>query len=239
MPKYQPATDYVDEAATEIDHAPHWSLHRASLQRMRAEVPSRVSPPPVPVRMPPALQVSSVRRAPLPPPARPFYSYAETAAAQHLDTERVAPLPMSSLRPTWLEWLATSWTRFAAPACGAIAGLILVVGYLAYSSQRGAGIATAAAPAGPIVMPAEIAMMAPAPSEDAAEAIAETPVEVPAREPTVSPISPVAKVIAQTRRGGGKRVASIKRPSSSSSKRRPIRLNDSTPLGDLRPSRSR
>ncbi len=232
MPKYQPATDYVDDAATEIDHAPHWSFNRASLQRMRADVPSLASSPTLPVRMPPAVQMSSVRRAPLPPPARPFYSYAETQAAQHLDTERVAPLPMSALRPTWLEWLATSWTRFAAPACGAIAGLIFVVGYLAYSSQRGAGIATAAATAGPIVMPAEIAMTAPAPSEDI-----DAPSEVPAREPTVSPIAPVAKAIAQTKRGGGKRIASTKRPSAS--KRRPIRLNDSTPLGDLRPSRSR
>ncbi len=181
MPTYPHPTDYADDAATEIDRQPHWS------------VGGRVS---------------------LPPP-REFYSYSEQCGAQHLDTERVTPL---SLRPTWMERLALAWPKLAAPACGAIAGLILVVGYLAYANQPRTVIAATAAP---ITMPAEIALAVPAPRD-----------EVPVREPTVSPISPVAKVIAATKRTNSK-------PTKRVGKRAPVRINDTTPLGDLRPSRSR
>ncbi|CAN5834416.1 hypothetical protein BH11MYX3_BH11MYX3_46050 [soil metagenome] len=139
-----------------------------------------------------------------------FYSYSEDCAAQEVHTERVTPL---SLRPTWLERLALVWPRLAAPACGAIAGLILVVGYLAYANQPGVAIAATAAP---IAIHTEtIAMTVEAPVDEA-----------PAREPTVSPISPVAKIIAATKRPA-KQTKRVKRA--------PVRINDSTPLGDLRP----
>jgi hypothetical protein len=153
----------------------------------------------------------------------PFYSYAESQTQYGLDTERVVPLPMSSLRPSWEELLVKAWQRFAVPACGMIAGLIFVVGYLAYSSQRGVAIASSASPSAPIVMPA-IAMSAESPSEDESPAPA-------VRMPTVSEVHANPAKTA-------KRVAPTKRVASSG-KRRPIRLNDATPLGDLRPSRSR
>jgi hypothetical protein len=238
--KYQPATDYADEPATEIDREPHWSSLRQSLAQMtsralpraqtvRPELPA----PRLPPRLPPAVQRSAANftpSAPLPvvaPPEPvymlPFYSHAESQAQYGLDTERVAPLPMSSIRPSWEELLVKTWQRFAAPICGGIAGLIFVVGYLAYSSQSGAAIASSATPVAPIVMP-EIAMTAPV--ED------EAPVVSPAAiaQPTVAEVH-VAKPAKATKRPA-KRVAS-------SGKRQRIRLNDATPLGDLRPSRSR
>ena len=228
--KYQPASDYTDDASTEIDREPHWSSLRASLVTVRAQTVRPALPP----RLPPAVQRSAA--APVPPrPAPvymlPFYSYAESQAQYGLDTERVAPLPMSALRPDWSVALAKLWSRFAAPACGAIAGLIFVVGYLAYSSQSGrAAIAATATHAAPIVMPA-IAMSTDAPSDDEGE-----PPAPAVMVPTVSEVhvaKPVKRAVA------GKRIASPKRVATSSSKRRPIRLNDATPLGDLRPSRSR
>ena len=182
-------------------------------------------------------------RAPLPPPQRPFYSYAEECARQHLVTERVPRLPAPGLRRTWAELLEGAWSRFAAPACGLIAGLIFVVGYLAYSSQRGAGIATSAASVAPIVMPAEVAMASPAETDEIAPRVVAVD-----REPTVAAVNPPSE---PTRRAKAVRAAprsasadelparaSVSRKASAT-KRRPIRLNDATPLGDLRPSRSR
>ncbi len=225
-------SDYAEDLATEIDHGPHWSQRRA------ATVPPELANAPLPPRLPRAYQVSAVptagRAVQVAPAVRiaavsyapgrvPFYSHAEQAAqqpafysyaeTQQLDTERVAPLPMSSLRPDWMELLDRAWTRFAVPVVGMIAGLIFVVGYLAYSSQGGNVIAGAAAAveAAPIVMPAEVAVAAEAPIADA---------PVAPREPTVTKVN-------------------AKPPVKKASKRRPVRLNDSTPLGDLRPSRSR
>jgi hypothetical protein len=196
-------------------------------QTVRPELPA----PRLPPRLPPAVQRSAANQTPSAPlpvivPANamlPFYSYAESQPQYGLDTERVAPLPMSSLRPSWEELLVKAWQRFAAPICGGIAGLIFVVGYLAYSSQSRAAIASSATQVAPIVMPAEIAMTAPV--ED------EAPVVSPAAvaEPTVAEVH-IAKPAKAKR--PAKRVAS-------SSKRRPVHLNDATPLGDLRPSRSR
>ncbi len=232
--KYQPASDYADESATELDREPHWSSLRASLVRVRAQtVRPELPAPRLPPRLPPAVQRSAANltpSAPLPVADEPiymlpFYSYAESQPQYGLDTERVAPLPISSLRPSWEELLVRTWERFAAPICGAIAGLIFVVGYLAYSSQNGAAIASSAAQIAPIVLPAEIAMTAPA-DDDA-------PVVSPAAlaEPTVGEVH-TAKPAKSTRRPA-------KRVVASSSKRRSVRLNDSTPLGDLRPGRSR
>ena len=231
--KYQPASDYADESATELDREPHWSSLRASLVRVRAQtVRPEIPAPRLPPRLPPAVQRSAANltpNAPLPVADEPvyllpFYSYAESQPQYGLETERVAPLPISSLRPSWEELLVRTWERFAAPICGAIAGLIFVVGYLAYSSLSGAAIASSAAQIAPIVMPAEIAMTAPA--DDA-------PVVSPAAlaEPTVSEVH-TAKPANATRRPA-------KRVANTSNKRRPIRLNDFTPLGDLRPGRSR
>lgn len=224
-------SDYAEDLATEIDHGPHWSLRRAATVRPelaaapllpRAYQVSAVPTVGRAVQVAPAVRIAAVSYAPV---RLPFYSHAEQEAAQQpafyshaeaqqLDTERVAPLPMSSLRPDWMELLDRAWTRFAVPVVGMIAGLILVVGYLAYSSQAGNVIAGAAAAveATPIVMPAEVAV---AVAEEAP--VAEAPVAP--REPTVTKVNA--------------------KPMKKASKRRPVRLNDSTPLGDLRPSRSR
>ena len=222
-------SDYADEAATEIDREPHWSSLRASLVRVRAQT---VRPEvPVPPRLPPTVQRSAASVTPIAPlpvvaPLLPFYSYAESQPQYGLDTELVAPLPMSSLRPSWEELLVNTWQRFAAPICGAIAGLIFVVGFLAYSSQRGAAIASSATPIAPIVMPAEIAMTAPidepvvSPAALAEPTVAEVHTAKPAKSPAAQRVAPTKRL-------------------ASSGKRRPVRINDATPLGDLRPSRTR
>jgi len=224
--------DYVDDDATVIDAGPHWSMARVSRAHLSLVPPSPPSPLPPPRPRP--LQISAVApRVPLPPPLRApvaFYSYAEEAARQHLDTERVAPLPMSELESPWLGWLATAWQRFAAPACGLIAGLILVVGYLASSSQ-GAAIATTAAPSTAIRLPTELALQAPEPIEPV---LAEPP---PAAEvePTLvaEPAAALAAHVPVKRSAPKKRVSTASR-----AKRGPIRIDASTPLGNLRPSRS-
>ena len=201
--------DYdVADDATEIDIGPHWSASRRSLQ---------VLPRPV--------QISAAGRVALPPPLRApvaFYSYAEESARRHCDTERVVPLSMSDLESPWL---TNTWQRFAAPACGLIAALIFVVGYLAYSSQGGA-VATAAAPAPAIVMPVDVAVSEEAPVE----------VEAPSATETIR----AETVPATSKHAATKRIAAKKRVTSTSSKtkRRPIRFDASTPLGNLRPSRS-
>ncbi len=213
--------DYdVEDDATEIDAGPHWSIQRVSLATMPQPRP--------PLPRPPLRRPAATLPAPLRTPA--FYSYAEEAARQHLDTERVAPLPMSDLESPWIVRLAAAWQRFAAPACGLIAGLILVVGYLATSSQGGS-IATAAAPAPELVMPVAISVTAPDPVED---------VRLDAPPPSVASTTAAEPATAPPSRVPAKRVAPKKRviSTASRSKRRPIRFDTSTPLGNLRPSRS-
>jgi len=210
--------DYdVEDDATVIDAGPHWSIQRASLARMPRPQPPL---PPPPLRRP-----AATLPAPLRAPA--FYSYAEEAARQHLDTERVAPLAMSDLESPWIVRLAAAWQRFAAPACGLIAGLILVVGYLASSSPTGA-IATAPAPTPAIILPVEAA---------ASTALVE---DVRTDAPPVAAVATAEPVAAPPSRVPAKRVASKKRAiaTASRSKRGPIRIDASTPLGNLRPSRS-
>jgi len=177
-------------------------------------------------------------RAPLPPPLRAptgFYSYAEdNARQQQLDTERVAPLSMSDLESPWLTHLHGAWQRFAAPALGMIAALILVVGYLAYSSQSG-GNATSAALAPTLTMPV---VVAPIVTEDSFN----LPVDAPAASPRIPTVPEAAEAPAP--RATSKRMSPKKRISTSSTsstaskgKRRPVRIDTSTPLGNLRPSR--
>jgi hypothetical protein len=228
-------SDYTEDLATEIEHGPHWSQRRALT--VRPELATAPLPPRLPrayqvsavptvgraVQVAPAVRIAAVSYAPV---RVPFYSHAEQQAAQQpafysytesqqLDTERVAPLPMSSLRPDWMELLDRAWTKFAVPAVGMIAWLIFVIGYLAYSSQGGKAVAGAAASAdaAPIVMATEVAIAEEAP-------VAAPVVPLAMREPTVTKVNPKP---------------AVKR----ASKRRPVRVNDSTPLGDLRPSRSR
>jgi hypothetical protein len=246
-------SDYTDAGATEIEHGPHWS----QLPRVapRPEIAER----PVPPRLPRAQQINAADRIvaptsplvpplrasarPLPPAAAPvaFYSFAEEQAALALpqnpwaiDTERVEPLPYGSIRPGWLDVLDRMWSRFAAPALGMIAGLILVVGYLAYSTQA-APVASAASSARPVapavVMTAEIEELAelapPMPAVMTAEieqAVAPAPELSPAvREPTVARVNAAQPAVKPAR---------VKK-----NRRAPVRINDATPLGDLRPSR--
>jgi len=87
-------------------------------------------------------------------------------------------------------------------------------------------------------MPAAVAIPAPAPTavDEVDDATTE---EAPQVEPTIE-APPAAKAIAAPKRAPAKHVATPKkRIVASLGKRRPIRLNDATPLGDLRPSRSR
>ncbi len=242
--------DYVENDATEIDHGPHWSSRRVSLgimpppvQRSAAPLPplrtSAVGTPhtgaPVVMHAPVVMRAPVVARTPLPPPLRApvaFYSYAEEAARQHLDTERVAPLPMSDLEDPWLSHLHGAWQRFAAPALGLIAALIFVVGYLAYSSQSRGGNATSAALAPTLTMPVEVA---PIVTDDSFNLPVEAPAAAP-RTPTVPDASDAPPRTATKRMSSKKRVASSS--SASKGKRRPIRFDTSTPLGSLRPGRN-
>lgn len=247
-----PYTPEHDDEATQIDSAPHWSSVRQSLVGMKAApaktraqtvrpelaarvVPKRPPPLPVPPRLPPAVQRRAITpAAPLPVVAAtsymlPFYSHAEAQPQYGVETERVDPLPMSSLRPDWYVSLAKLWSRYAAVACGAIAGLIFVVGYLAYASQNRAAIASAAVPAPRIVMPVEVAVAEPV-AEPAPLAVRAPTIP----EPAVTEVADEAAIAKPVKRQAAKRVAT-----KQASKRRPIHLNDSTPLGDLRPSRSR
>lgn len=263
--KYQP--EQSDEA-TVVDLEPHWSSVRNSLMRVRAQAaqpapvrgvrvaqvvqvapivpiapaapitPPRLAKGTVPPPLPPAIPRSAASVVPVAPrpiaPPRPVYMLPTTVTAEPqygLETERVAPLPLSSLRPSWETTLVNVWQRFAAPICGAIAGLIFIVGYLAYSSQGGRAVAASAAP---VAMPTDVAIVMPVEAPAAEPAAMEEPVVSPAAlaEPTVSEVRVVRPAKATKRvSSSSKRVAS--------SKRRPIHLNDSTPLGDLRPSRSR
>jgi hypothetical protein len=195
--------DYVENDATEIDQGPHWSAGRASIPR--------VIPP-----LPRPVQVSAVR-VPLPAPLRPptaFYSYAEASAQRADITERVAPLPMSDLAP-WFTLLGQVWQRFAAPIVGGIAGLIFIVGYLAYSTSQPDAVESSATHAPAITMPVAIS-----------------------DEPIVED-APVARVPTVPERVEAPAHAKVKHAKKkSSAKRRPVRLDTSTALGNLRPSRS-
>lgn len=232
-------TPTTDDEATVIDHGPHWSAR-----------PLTTLPRPV--------QKSSVQPT-LPGPyqlPRTFYSYAEEQASLALDTECVAPLPMSSLRPDWQIWLGAKWARYAVPFCGVVAGLILIVGYLALGGERRAVAAAASTTPSAIVMRVD----GPAPtSRDAAvrkaiamarSGAAAAPTEMPmvdveeaattgtivAAEPDEIEMDaiPMQKPAKHAVKHGTRA-----KPSMSSTKRGPIKLNAKTALGDLRVSRSR
>lgn len=229
-------SDYTDAGATEIEHGPHWSqLPRVAPRPSLAALPK---PPPLPR----AQQINAADRivAPTPAPVLPpaaapvaFYSFAEEQAALasptdghlassasnpwNVETARVDPLPYGSIRPSWLDALDRFWSRFAAPSLGVIAGLILVIGYLAYSSQAApiASAATSARPVAPaVVMTAEIE-----------EADAPAPEPAAMRAPTVAQVNVAPPPV------------TAKPMRAKKAKRGPVRLNDATPLGDLRPSR--
>lgn len=224
----------TDDEATVIDRGPHWSV--------------RPLPP-----LPRPVQKSAVAAAP--PVARTapyvlpttFYSYAEEQSALALDTECVAPLPISEIRPDWQIWLAAKWARYAVPFCGAVAGLALVIGYLALGGERRAVAASATSTSaivmrvdGPapshrdsavrdaIAMARTGAAVAPAPLVEIEEAattgtvVAAAPGEI---EMDAVPMQRPAKHVAKH----------AARPA----KRGPIKLNASTALGDLRVSRTR
>lgn len=227
---------HTDDEATVIEHGPHWSA-----------APMTTLPRPV--------QRSSVQAMPAPGPymlPQIFYSHAEHEASLALDTECVAPLPMSSLRPDWQLWIAAKWQRYAVPFCGAVAGLVLVLGYLALGGERPAIAASAAPSSSAIVMHVDapaptsrdaavrnaIAMarsgaaVAPAEMVDIEEAattgtiVAAEPEEI---EMDAVPMQKPAKHV----------VKHAKRAKAVSTKRGPIKLNATTPLGDLRVGRSR
>ena len=163
MHPHSPSDD-ADEP-TMIEDGPHWSA-RPLMALPRAVPVSNVRvavPPPVPSprRLPPPPVVIAATRV-------PFYSYAEEQASGALDTECVAPLPMyddstPSLRPDWQLWIAARWKQLAVPACGVVAGLILVVGYLALGGNRQAVAASARATT-PVVHTAPIVMHVDAPA---------------------------------------------------------------------------
>ncbi len=228
--------DYTDVAATEIDHGPHWSQRVAP----RASLAALPKPPPLPR----AQQVNAADRIVVPTPVAPplphaaapvaFYSFAEEQAARTqsdsrlassahdpwaLDTARVDPLPFGSIRPGWLDALDRMWSKYAAPALGVIAGLILVVGYLAYSTQA-APIASAASASRPVAPPVVMTAEIEAPAQDLPATVQELPAAVQAPTVTQVNVAPVAKP------------ARVKK-----AKRGPVHINDATPLGDLRPSR--
>jgi hypothetical protein len=229
---YLPTTD---DEATVIDHGPHWSAR-----------PMTTLPRPV--------QKSSVQpTAPVPGPymlPTPFYSYAEEQASMALDTECVAPLPMSSLRPDWQLWIAAKWTRYAVPFCGAAAGLILIIAYLALGGENRAVAASAATPSA-IVMHVD----GPAPtSRDAAvrkaiamarSGAAAAPTEMVDIEEAATTGTIVAaeadeiEMDAVPMKRPAKHVVKHSKRAKPSSKRGPIKLNAKTALGDLRVGRSR
>ncbi len=222
---------YTDDEATVIDNGPHWSAR-----------PMTTLPRPV--------QRSSARAISPGPYMLPqtFYSHAEEQSALALDTECVAPLPLSSIRPDWQIWLGSTWSRFAVPFCGAIAGLVLIIGYLALGGERRA-VAAAATPSA-IVMRVDgpaptsrdaavrhaIAMVrttgTPTPMVEIQEAattgtiVAAEPGEI---EMDAVPMHKPAKHV----------VKQGKRAKRASAKRAPLELNTKTALGDLRVSRSR
>lgn len=181
--------------------------------------------------------------------ARPMTTQGDALA---LDTECVAPLPMSSLRPDWQIWLATTWARFAVPFCGAAAGLILILSYLALGSEKHAVAASvSAASSSAIVMRVD----GPAPTDrDAAVRHAIAMARSGATAPSATPMVDIEEAAttgtivaaepdeiemdAVPMQRPAKHVVR-KRPTHGATKRGPITLNAATALGDLRVNRSR
>ncbi len=246
---------HTDDEATVIDNGPHWSAR-----------PMTTLPPPVQrssVRAArPAIQpmlvnarVTPLVRDPVPGPymlPRAFYSFAEEQSAAALDTECVAPLPLTEIRPDWQIWLAAKWSRFAVPFCGAVAGLALVIGYLALGGETRA-VAAAATSSSAIVMRVD----GPAPTNrDAAVrnaiTMARSGAAVPAETPMVDieEAATTGTIVAAAhdeiemdavpmQRPAKHVVKATKRAKPASTKRGPIKLNANTALGDLRVGRSR
>jgi hypothetical protein len=241
---------HTDDEATVIDTGPHWSA-RPLTTLPRPVQRSSAHPPLASVR--PARLVQD----PVPGPymlPRTFYSFAEERSAAALDTECVAPLPMSEIRPDWQIWLAATWARFAVPLCGAAAGLILIISYLALGGEtRGVAAAATTTSTSAIVMRVD----GPAPTNrDAAVrnaiAMARSGAAVPTETAMVDieEAATTGTIVAAApdeiemdavpmQRPAKHVVKHAKRAKPSASKRGPIKLNASTALGDLRVSRSR
>jgi hypothetical protein len=180
-----------------------------------------------------------------------FYSHAEEQSALALDTECVAPLPMSSLRPDWQLWIAATCTRYAVPLCGAVAGLILIISYLALGGERRA-VAAAAAPASSAIV---MRVDGPAPTKrDAAVrnaiAMARSGAATPAPLADIEEVATTGTIVAAEadeiemdavpmQKPAKHVVKHSKRAKPASTQRGPIKLNAKTALGDLRVSRSR
>ncbi|MFN0248997.1 MAG: hypothetical protein ACKV2T_19080 [Kofleriaceae bacterium] len=244
-----------DDEATVIDHGPHWSA-RPLTTLPRPVQRSAAQPPVVNAR------VTSLVRDPVPGPyllPRTFYSHAEEQASRALDTECVAPLPMSELRPDWQIWFAAKWARYAVPFCGAAAGLLLIISYLLLGGESRAVAAAATKPTSSAIV---MRVDGPAPTNrDAAvrQAIAMarsgamTPSDPPAEMVDIEEAATTGTIVAaepdeiemdaipMQRPAKHVVVKHGKRKSSSgaSAKRGPIKLNAKTALGDLRVSRSR
>jgi hypothetical protein len=242
----------TDDEATMIDHGPHWSA-RPMTALPRPVQRSSVQPPVVNARVTPLV------RDPVPGPymlPRTFYSYAEDQASNALDTECVAPLPMSEIRPDWQIWLAATWTRYAVPFCGAVAGLVLIVSYLALGGESRAVAATATTTSSAIVMRVD----GPAPTNrDAAvrQAIAMarsgaiTPSQQPKDMVDIEEAATTGTIVAAEPDEIEMDAVPMQRPAkhvvkhgkrkatTATAKRGPIKLNVNTALGDLRVSRSR
>ncbi len=226
---------FTDDEATQIDHGPHWSAR-----------PLTTLPRPV--------QKSSAQ--PIVRPAaepyvlpRTFYSYAEEQSALALDTECVAPLPMSELRPDWQIWLSATWARYAVPFCGAVAGLILAISYLALGGENRAVAAAATTTSSAVVMRVD----GPAPTDrDAAVrhaiAMARSGAAAPTEMVDIEEAATTGTIVAAEpdeiemdavpMQRPAKHVAK-KRAKPASTKRGPIKVNAKTALGDLRVGRAR
>lgn len=244
-----------DDEATVIEHGPHWSA------RPLTTLPRPVQRSSV---QPMVTNVRSARlvRDPVPGPymlPRTFYSYAEEQAALALDTECVTPLSEAELRPDWQIWLSARWARYAVPFCGAVAGLALVIAYLAIGGEgRAVAAAATKSTSSTIVMRVDgpppsdrdaavrkaIAMArsgAARPSIAASEMVdieeAATTGTIVAAEPEeIEPEEIEMDAIPMKRPA---KHAVKKRAKPASTKRGPIKLNAKTALGDLRVGRSR
>lgn len=243
---------HTDDEATVIDHGPHWSAR--PLTTLPRPVQRSSVQPIVGIPRPARLVADPVPGPYMLP--RAFYSYAEEQAAAALDTECVAPLPMSELRPDWQIWLAGTWARFAVPFCGLAAGLILIIGYLAMGGENRAIAASASPARSAIVMRVD----GPPPSNrDAAVrhaiAMARSGAAVPSETPMVEieeaattgtivaadadEIEMDAVPMQRPAKHAAKHGKRAKSAPSMSGKRGPIKVNAQTALGDLRVGRAR
>lgn len=224
---------HTDDEATVIDNQPHWSSVRA---------------------LPRPVQKSAALPAPYMLP-QTFYSFAEEQSSNALDTECVEPLPLSSIRPDWQLWLAAKWARYAVPFCGAVAGLVLVIGYVALGGEARAVAASASSARSAVVMKVD----GPAPTDrdaavrgaiqmartmrsDTANLVevgeAATAGTVVAAEPDEA-VDAEEIEMAPTQMVRPAKAKRVRVAKPASTKRGPIKLNASTALGDLRVSRSR